>query len=132
MARTETVKVKEQDMDQKFLSVLLGKDISKQSLNEKERSKIDIFESGLASQLSTEDTIHLTVEKIVKMALACEFGPSLLTKSGAKAMVSTISSGILSDRELRKSVLVIADRFATGKKENVITIRGKGKSVING
>jgi hypothetical protein len=54
-------------------------------------------------------------------------------------MVSVISRGILSDRNLRRSALIIADRFATSRKTKVLTLRGKslpagrrGKAIING
>jgi hypothetical protein len=130
MARLQQTKTKE--VDQKFLSVIFGSDVSKEALKKEELSKIELFEKGLANELQMSDTIEKSVEKIVKMALACEFGPSLLTKSGAKAMVATISRGILSDRELRRNALIIADRFASSKKAKVISIRGKRKNIING
>lgn len=129
MARLQQTKTKE--VDQKFLSVIFGSDVSKEALKKEELSKIALFEKGLANELQVTDTIEKSVEKIVKMALACEFGAGLLAKGGAKAMVATISRGILSDRELRRNALIIADRFASTKKHKVIAIRGK-KTVING
>ncbi len=131
MARLEQTKtVKE--VDQQFLSVIFDKDLSKKDLAAEDLTKVDLFEKGLASQLLSEDTIEQTVVKMVKMALACEFGPSLLTQAGAKPMVDTISRGILSDSGLRKSALIIADRFATSKKTKMVTLRGKKRTVING
>ena len=130
MTRLEQTKVKE--LDPRFLSVIFDKSFPKDYLETKEKTKVDVFEKGLAKELSTKDTIDLTVEKIVKMALACEFGPSLVTKAPAKKMISTISRGILSDSELRKSVLIIADRFASQTKGKTVTLRGKKKTVING
>jgi hypothetical protein len=131
MARVQQVKAKK-EMDPKFLSVIFDKDFQKQRLEEKERSKVELFELGLAAALSTSDTIEGTVEKIVKMALTCEFGAGLVTKPGAKKMVSVISRGILSDSRLRRSALIIADRFATSRKAKVMTLRGKRKAIING
>ncbi len=133
MARLEPGEQNEQkEMNPKFLSVILDRDFQKQQLEEKDRSKVELFERGLACELLTSDTIDRSVEKIVKMALACEFGAELVTKPAAKKMVSVISRGILSDRDLRRSALIIADRFATSRKTKIVPLRGKGKSVING
>lgn len=131
MARLEKAKVATKEIDPNFLSVIFDKNFSKERLREKERSKLAIFERGLANELSTSDTMEKTVEKIVKMALVCEFGASLLANAGAGKMVSTISLGILSDRELRRSALIIADMFA-GNKSKATPLRGKRKAVMNG
>jgi adenosylcobinamide amidohydrolase len=138
MAKLEQTKTKK-DVDSRFLSVIFDKDFPKESLQEKEKSKIELFEKGLAGEISRSDTIEQTVEKIVKMALTCEFGASLITKPGAKKMVSTISRGIISDSTLRRSALIIADRFANSEKSKVIKLRGKTvpggrqeKVIING
>ena len=131
MARLEQVKTKK-ELDSKFLSVIFDKDFQKQQLEEKDRTKVELFERGLANELSTSDTIQGSVEKIVKMALVCEFGASLVVKAGAKRMVSVISRGILSDSELRRSALIIADRFSMNRKNKVVALRGKRKAVING
>ncbi len=131
MARLEQTGT-HKEVDQKFLSVIFDKDFSKTKLADKERSKVNLFEKGLASQLLTSDTVDDTVMKIVRTALACEFGPSLLTQKGAKNMVNTITSGILSDRELRRSALIIADRFASEKKSKLVNLRGKKRNIING
>ena len=124
MARLQQTKVK--DIDQKFLSVIFDPGFKRQSLKEEEKCQLEVFERGLASQLSTTDTIDKTIEKIVKMALACEFGASLLVNPGAKAMVSTISRGILSNSELRRSALIIADRFAKNPDIKEIKLRKRG------
>ena len=129
MARLEQEKTKK-EIDSKFLSIVLDKNVQKQNLDEKDRSKLELFESGLANELSTSDTMDRSVEKIVKMALACEFGAELVTNPGAARMISVISRGILSDRELRRSALIIADRFSSSEKKQVVVIRGKTK--ING
>ncbi|MFH1710020.1 MAG: hypothetical protein ABH860_02970 [bacterium] len=134
MARLEQKEQKEQkkELDTKFLSVVFDKDFQKQHLEEKERSKVELFERGLAGEISTADTIEKTVEKIVKMALTCEFSASLAAGAGANKMISVISRGILSDSKLRRSALIIADRFATNRKIETVTIRKRGKAVING
>jgi hypothetical protein len=138
MAKVQQVKEKK-EMDPRFLSVIFDKDFREQRLEERELSKIALFEKGLAGEISTADTIECAVQKIVKMSLACEFGAGLVARTGAKKMISVISRGILSDSELRRSALIIADRFATGKKSKVVKLRGKslpagrqGKAVING
>lgn len=134
MARMEQDKVKVKEVDKKFLPFIFGENVSKQELEQDERTKVEIFERGLANELSASDTIDSTIEKIVKMALTCEFGATLVTKPGAKKMVSTISRGILSDSQLRKSALIIADRFASpsGTGSKVVSLRGKRKTIING
>lgn len=130
MARLEQDQQKE--MDPKFLSVIFDRNFQKQRLEEKERSKVELFERGLAGDISTLDTIEKTVEKIVKMALVCEFGAGLVAQKGAKRMISAISRGILSDSSLRRSALIIADRFATSGKTKVVALKGKRKTTING
>ena len=50
--------------------------------------------------------------KIVKMALAAEFGPSIVAAQGARPMIETITKGIMNDSELRKQALLIIERFA--------------------
>jgi hypothetical protein len=130
MARLEQDQQKE--MDPKFLSVIFDRNFQKQRLEEKERSKVELFERGLAGDISTLDTIEKTVEKIVKMALVCEFGAGLVAQKGAKRMISAISRGILSDSSLRRSALIIADRFATRGKTKIVALKGKRKTTING
>lgn len=83
-----------------------------EKMKEKESSKLDVFEKGLESEIKKTDTVELAIEKIVKMALAAEFGAGLLTSSGSRRMIDTISYGILHDEELRRQALLIVDRFA--------------------
>ncbi|MFH1347865.1 MAG: hypothetical protein ABIH22_04160 [Candidatus Margulisiibacteriota bacterium] len=94
-----------------FLPLILGKELGEE-LEEKEIKKLELFERGLANELKKEDTIEQAVTKIVKMALAAEFGTSLVAAKAAKAMIETITRGIMSDAELRKQALIIVDRFA--------------------
>jgi len=94
-----------------LLPLILGKDMGEE-LGEKEIEKLELFEKGLAKELNKEDTIEQAVTKIVKMAVAAEFGPSLVAAKGARQMVGTITQGILSDAEMRKQALIIVDRFA--------------------
>jgi hypothetical protein len=94
-----------------FLPLILGQEIGTE-LREEEIDKIEMFEKGLANELAKDDTIEQAVTKIVKMALAAEFGATLVAAQGAKKMVTTISRGILSDPDLRKQALIIIDRFA--------------------
>lgn len=97
-----------------FLPVILGKQISK-DLSDKDVAKLALFEKGLANELHSEDTINQAITKIVKMALAAEFGPSLVAAKGAQKMLETIVGGIMHDPELRKQALIIIDRFAQSK-----------------
>jgi hypothetical protein len=84
----------------------------KKKLGKKDASKVDLFEKGLQNEIKKSDTLNLAVSKIVRMALACEFGAALVRSRGADHMVETIVTGIMSDPELRKQVLCIIDRFA--------------------
>lgn len=93
-----------------FLPLILGKEPGKE-LEGKELKKLELFEKGLANELSKEDSILLAVTKIVKMALAAEFGPSLVKAAGAQRMVETITNAIMRDAQLRKQALIIIDRF---------------------
>jgi hypothetical protein len=129
MARLENVSEKVQETS--ILPVLLGTKTSKKALNQKEKSQVALFEKGLSNELSNADTIETTVDKIVKMALVCEFGASLVTKPGAAKMISTISRGIMGSSELRRSALIIAEKFA-GTKEKAVKIRSAGKATLNG
>lgn len=94
-----------------FLPIILGKELG-DDLEEKEIKKLELFEKGLAKELKKDDTIEQAITKIVKMALAAEFGASLVAAKGAKDMISTICRGIISDAELRKQALIIVDRFS--------------------
>ncbi len=83
-----------------------------EKMKDKESSKLDLFEKGLENEVRKSDTVEHAVEKMVKMALAAEFGATLLTSRGARGMINTITYGILHDEELRKQALLIIDRFA--------------------
>ncbi|MFH1541611.1 MAG: hypothetical protein ABIE84_00775 [bacterium] len=94
-----------------FLPMILGKEIGEE-LKDDELDKLELFEKGLANELKKDDTIDQAITKIVKMALAAEFGPSLVAASGARPMIQTIVRGILGDSDLRKQALIIVDKFA--------------------
>lgn len=94
-----------------FLPLILGKELGEE-LEEKEVQKLELFEKGLANELKKNDTIEQAITKIVKMALAAEFGATLVAAKGAKDMITTITRGIMSDAQLRKQALIIIDRFA--------------------
>ena len=105
------VRQKEWTPAREFLPVILGKEVS-EKLEEKDLKKLELFEKGLEAELSQQDTIEGAITKIVKMALAAEFGASLVASRGARQMVETIARGILNDADLRKQALIIIDRFA--------------------
>ena len=84
----------------------------KKSHREKETVKLDLFEKGLFNELKSSDSIEHTLDKIVRMALAAEFGATFVKGPEAKKMIKTIVRGIKEDRGLRKSALMIADKFA--------------------
>ncbi|MBU0502634.1 MAG: hypothetical protein ABIH69_05645 [bacterium] len=94
-----------------FLPIILDKNFNEE-LGNSDKEKIDLFEKGLANELRQDETIEQAINRIVKMAIAAEFGPSLVAAKGAKAMIETISRGILGDPELRRQALLIIDRFA--------------------
>lgn len=106
------IRKKEWTPTKEFLPVILGKEIIEEELEEKELEKLELFEKGLANELKSKDSIEQAITKIVKMALAAEFGPSLVAAKGAKGMIETITRGIMNDPELRKQALIIIDRFA--------------------
>lgn len=87
----------------------LGK---KSKLDKKQTTKIELFEAGLKNEIKKTDSIQNAMTKIVRMALASEFGPSFVKAKGADAMIDTILQGIMSDNTLRKQALLIVDRFA--------------------
>jgi len=102
--------------DTRWMSLIFGPEAPlKESLEEGEEKKIELFEKGLANELRSSDTIDLAFTKIVKMALAAEFGPSFVKAKGAKGMVDTIVRGIMGDDKLRKQAILIIDRFAKTK-----------------
>ena len=114
MARLSRQEIVPETPEKTWLPIILGKEL-KEDLTTEEEKKIDLFEHGLANELSTEDTIEAAVQKIVKMALASEFGPSLVKAKGANGMIGTIVRGIMGDSSLRKQALLIADRYAKPK-----------------
>jgi hypothetical protein len=105
------IRKREWSPTREFLPLIFGKELG-QELEEKEIKKLELFEKGLANELCKEDSLSQAVTKIVKMALAAEFGPSLVAAPGAQRMIDTISRAILSDAQLRKQALMIVDRFA--------------------
>ena len=99
--------------DTRWMSLIFGRGAPlKRELGEVEEERIELFEKGLAREIRAADTINAAFEKIVKMALAAEFGPSFVKAKGAKGMVDTIVRGIMGDSELRKQALLIIDRYA--------------------
>lgn len=100
--------VQKQPVSAEILPFLLGK----KKAGKKDTSKVEIFEKGLQNEIKKSDTIQMAVTKVVRMALACEFGATLVKSRGAEQMIGTIVTGIMSDAELRKQVLCIIDRFA--------------------
>jgi hypothetical protein len=94
-----------------LLPLLLGQETA-DDLDNKELKKLELFEKGLAKEIKPSDTIDLAVTKMVRMALAAEFGPSLVTAQGTRPMVETITRAILADPQLKKQALIIIDRFA--------------------
>lgn len=109
--KAQQIRKREWAPTKEFLPIILGKEISEE-LEEKDVEKLELFEKGLANEIKKEDTIEQAVTKIVKMALAAEFGPSLVAAKGARPMIETITQGIMKDPELRKQALIIVDRFA--------------------
>lgn len=104
------VRKKEWTPTKEFLPVILGKELGEE-LEEKELERLELFEKGLGNELRKDDTIDQALTKIIKMALAAEFGPSLAAAEGAKGMIETIKQGILSDPDLRKQAIIIIDKF---------------------
>ena len=84
----------------------------------KSDDKIEAFENILSEELCLSDNLNEAIEKMVRAALTVEFGRELLAKPLSKNMVKTISSGILSDSELRRQAILIVDRFAKPKELN--------------
>jgi hypothetical protein len=82
-----------------------------EDVEQKELAKLDLFEKGLENGLLKEETIEEAVEKVVKMAIAAEFGPSLVAGKGSVDMVRKITRAILAEPKLRQQALIIIDRF---------------------
>jgi len=99
--------------DTRWMSLVFGPNAAlKRELEAGEDKKIDLFEAGLTKELDCSDTINEAFTKIVRMALAAEFGISFVKAKGAKSMIDTIVSGIMGDKLLRRQALMIADRFS--------------------
>jgi hypothetical protein len=92
------------------MPLILGKEMV-DDLSEKEISKLELFEAGLKSGIKKDDTIEAAVGKMVKLAIAAEFGPSLTKAQGAAQMVTTITRAIMGDAKLKKQALIIIDRL---------------------
>lgn len=84
-----------------------------EKLKKEDESKLALFEKGLQKDIKKDDTIDAAITKMVKMALAAEFGPSLAVAKGAGAMIETISRAIQSDRQLRRQALIIINRYTS-------------------
>ena len=108
------------EIDKSFLSVILGNKCMEEELTEKDEERVDLFEKGLGANIDRSDTVDNAIEKMVKTALACEFGPSFVIQKGAERMVKTISHGIVTDSELRKQALIIIDRFADQERPTIV------------
>ncbi len=94
-----------------ILPLLLG-DTTDEDLSKQDAAKLELFEKGLKNEISRNDTIEMAVTKMVKMALAAEFGPSLVKAQGAGQMVVSITRAIMNDPKLRKQALIILDRLS--------------------
>ncbi len=84
----------------------------------KDTDKIESFESMLSELLRFSDSIPEAIAKMVKAALACEFGSKVLEHKKCDSMVKAISQGIMSDTELRRQALLIMDRLAKADELN--------------
>lgn len=105
--KTQEVKQQKVSKKQELIPFLFG-----QQMESKEINKLDLFEKGLSIEIQKTDTIEQAVTKIVRMAIASEFGASFVKARGAENMIKTIVMGIMSDSELRKQALLIIDRYA--------------------
>lgn len=101
--------------DASWLSLITSTEVvvDDRQVDTKKHAKLDLFETGLANELKSTDSIDKTLTKIVRMALASEFSAAFVKSQGAKDMIKTLVRGIKEDRGLRKSALMIADKFAT-------------------
>lgn len=110
----EFTKKEKAKRDTSWLSLVTSEEIviEEKGIGTKRQEKLDLFEKGLANELRSADSIDRTLTKIVRMALAADFGAAFVKSQGAKDMIKTIVRGIKEDRTLRKSALMIADKFA--------------------
>lgn len=81
-------------------------------LDQKQISKLSLFEEGLKNEIKKTDSVEGAIVKIVRMALAAEFGAAFVKSRGVNAMIESIVKVIMSDNTLRKQALLIIDRFA--------------------
>lgn len=84
----------------------------------KDEEKIESFEKMLSDLIKLSDTIPEAVTKMVKAALACEFGSKILDDKKSAIMVKSISGSIMADSELRRQALLVIDRFAQADELN--------------
>jgi len=84
----------------------------------KGEEKVEAFEKMLSELLKLSDTIPEAMNKMVKAALACEFGSSILDGKKSSMMVKSISGSIMADGELRRQALLVIDRFAKADELN--------------
>lgn len=84
----------------------------------KGEEKIEAFEKMLSELLKLSDTIPEAMNMMVKAALACEFGNSILDDKKSAIMVKSISGSIMADGELRRQALLVIDRFAKADELN--------------
>ena len=69
--------------DTRWMSLIFGpKAPIRKELEEGQEEKIDLFEAGLAKEINSSDTIDQAFTKVVRMALAAEFGPSFSKAKG--------------------------------------------------
>jgi hypothetical protein len=94
-----------------ILPLLFGREMDA-APGRKELKKLELFETGLAKEIKSGDSIEAAITKMVRMALAAEFGASLVTAKGARPMVESITGAIMHDAKLRKQALVLIGRFA--------------------
>lgn len=93
-----------------ILPLIIGQNLEVE-LEGKELAKLELFEKGLERGLKQEETIEQAVEKVVRMAIAAEFGPSLVVGKSSSDMVRKITQAILAEPKLRQQALIIIDRF---------------------
>jgi hypothetical protein len=101
---------KEWSPARELLPLILGQELDGE-LNQQEIKKLELFEKGLKNEISKNDTIEDAITKVVRMALAAEFGPSLVKAEGAGQMVCSITRAIMNEPKLRKQALIIIDRL---------------------
>jgi len=113
VTRNISPRPREEAPDKRWMSLIFGPQATlRRELEEGDEQKIEIFEAGLSKEINAADTIETAFTKIVRMALACEFGGSFVRSKGAKGMIDTIVRGIMGDSELRRQALLIIDRYA--------------------